>query len=141
MNDQQKLRMIKTVCWIGVAADAFWALALVWPALFTFLTGEASLNDDLTLRLIAGTAASLMAGWTVLLAWTARKPVERRAVLAFTAFPVVAGLFCVTLIGFITRQNQSGWILFKTAGICAAMLWAFSTAKTLAKESPDENRD
>lgn len=138
MNYQRKIRMIKTICWIGVAADALWTLALVWPKIFTILTGQAFISDDLTTRLIAGAAASLMAGWTILLAWTAQKPVERRAVLAFTAIPVVAGLFCVTLIGYIIEENTTGWILFKTAGLFSAMLWAFFTANNIAKVRPDE---
>lgn len=129
--------MIKTICWIGVAADALWALALFWPELYTILTGKSFLSDDLSTRLIAGTAAFLMAGWTVLLVWTAQKPIERRAIFAFTAF-VAAGLFCLTLIGYIIEQNTTGWILFKTAGLFAAMLWAFFTANNLAKERPHE---
>jgi hypothetical protein len=36
--------------------------------------------------------APLMAGWTVLLLWADRKPVERRGVLPITAAPVIAGL-------------------------------------------------
>jgi hypothetical protein len=36
-------------------------------------------------------AAPLMAGWTVLLLWADRKPLERKDVLAITAIPVVAG--------------------------------------------------
>jgi hypothetical protein len=36
--------------------------------------------------------AALMAGWTVLLLWADRKPVERRGVLLITVFPVIAGL-------------------------------------------------
>ena len=36
--------------------------------------------------------APLMAGWTVLLLWADRRPVERKDVVAITAVPVVAGL-------------------------------------------------
>lgn len=138
MNYQKKIGLIKTICWIGVAADALWTLALFWPKLYIILTGKAFLSDDLSTRLIAGMAAFLMAGWTVLLVWTAQKPIERRAILAFTAIPVAAGIFCLTLIGYIIEQNTTGWILFKTAGLFAAMLWAFFTANNLAKERPDE---
>ncbi len=138
MKDSRKIRRIKTACWIGVAADALWALALVWPKLFAILTGNSAMINDLSLRLTAGIAASLMAGWTVLLAWTAQKPVERRMVMLFTAVPVVAGIFCVTLIGNTFGQRSSGWILAKTAGLFAAMLWAFFTADKIAKEVTDE---
>jgi hypothetical protein len=38
------------------------------------------------------TGAPLMAGWTVLLIWADRKPLERRGVLPITVLPVIAGL-------------------------------------------------
>ena len=36
--------------------------------------------------------AALMFGWTALLLWADRAPVERRDVLLLTVFPVVVGL-------------------------------------------------
>ena len=39
-----------------------------------------------------GFAASLMFGWTLLLIWGYRRPVERRGLLLITIFPVIAGL-------------------------------------------------
>ena len=38
------------------------------------------------------TGAPLMAGWTVLLLWADRRPLERRGVLPITVVPVIAGL-------------------------------------------------
>ncbi len=40
-----------------------------------------------------GLGASLMFGWTVLLLWAYRRPMERRGVLLITIFPVIVGLF------------------------------------------------
>jgi hypothetical protein len=39
-----------------------------------------------------GLGASLMFGWTILLAWGYRKPVERKGLLLITAFPVISGI-------------------------------------------------
>ncbi len=39
-----------------------------------------------------GLGASLMFGWTALLIWANRKPVERKGVLLLTIFPVITGL-------------------------------------------------
>jgi heme A synthase len=36
--------------------------------------------------------AALMAGWTVLLIWADRRPLERKAILLITVFPVVTGI-------------------------------------------------
>lgn len=139
MNNSKKIQGMKIVCWIGVAVDALWTLALVWPKLFAVLTGNNAMADDLSVRLIAGIAASMMAGWTVLLAWAAQNPVERRAVMLFTAIPVVTGLFSVSLIGNIYGQGGGAiWILVKTAGLFSAMLWGYCTAGKTAKEDTHE---
>jgi len=130
---------MKILCWIGSAVDALWVLALVWPRLFTILTGNIAMAGDLSVRLIAGIAASMMAGWTVLLAWAAQNPVERRAVMLFTAIPVLTGLFSVSLIGNIFGQCGGAiWILVKTAGLFSAMLWGYFTANKIVKEDAYE---
>jgi hypothetical protein len=43
-------------------------------------------------RYAMGLGASLMLGWTFLLIWADRRPVERRGVLVLTVFPVLFGL-------------------------------------------------
>jgi hypothetical protein len=42
--------------------------------------------------------APLMIGWTVLLFWADRRPVERKDILLITAFPVVVGY--VAIVGY-----------------------------------------
>ena len=39
MKRQTTLKMIKAVCWTGVAAGALWAVALAWPKVYSILTG------------------------------------------------------------------------------------------------------
>lgn len=41
--------------------------------------------------------APLMIGWTVLLFWADRKPVERKDILLITAFPVVVGYVAMVM--------------------------------------------
>ncbi len=43
-----------------------------------------------------------MIGWTVLLLWADRKPVERKGVLVITVFPVVIGLLIRSGVGAAT---------------------------------------
>jgi len=59
---------------------------------------------------------SLMLGWTALLIWADRKPIERRAVLLLTVCPVVIGLVAAGVYavgaGLITAGNMAPtWIL------------------------------
>lgn len=139
MTSQKKINLIKTICWVGVAADALWAVALLNPQLYGILTGHPDLQAGVDMRRAMGVAAALMTGWTVLLIWTAQKPIERRAVMVFTAVPVIAGLFAVAWIGLVDPSNGNNfttiWILVKTGLLGIAMLWGYHAAGTIAGEA------
>ena len=135
MTSQKKIQIMKTICWIGVAADTLWAIALVFPQFFGILIGKPDLQVDLSLRMALGIAGALMACWTLLLAWTAQKPVERRMVMALNAVPVVAGLLTVALIGVVNGNTSTIWILVKCSFLSIAMLWGYHSANSIVKES------
>jgi len=92
---KRKLFWIRLAYWLGMAADALWAVALLVPEVFGLLTGEPGFEADLQLRRIMAVGGMLMTGWTLLLVWAVRAPIERRVVILLTAFPVVFGLFIV----------------------------------------------
>ncbi|MDX2455494.1 hypothetical protein [Desulfosarcina sp.] len=138
MNNQTKIRVIRAICWMGVVADALWVVALVWPPLYTTLIGRDTLQPDLFMRLNMGIGASLMAGWMLLLAWTAGKPIERRAVMLLSVLPVIAGLSVVTIIGLVEGNAGNIWILGKCIFLGVAMLSAYMLANTIAKETANE---
>ena len=127
---EQKKRMffIKMAYWLGILADALWAVALFVPQVFGILTGNSGFNPDIQVRLIMGIGGSLMTGWTFLLLWAVRKPIERRVVILLTAFPVVFGMFVVTLIGFLEGGTSSIWILVKTTILMISMITSFLLA-------------
>ena len=138
MTGIAKLKIIKAVCWVGAFVDALWAAALVTPSLYKILICRPDLVPDLTFRLTMGVGASLMAGWTVLLVWCAASPVERRAVMLFTVFPIIAGLFVVTTIGVINANTSTIWLLGKLLVLCAGMITAYKLASGMARENTHE---
>ncbi|NNF99373.1 MAG: hypothetical protein HKM93_08345 [Desulfobacteraceae bacterium] len=135
MTSKKKIQIIKTICWFGVAADALWTIALVFPQLYVILAGKPDLQVDLSLRMGLGIAGALMAGWTMLLAWTANNPVERRVVMALTTIPVIAGLLAVALVGVVNGSTSTAWILVKLCFLGNAMLWGYHSANSIAKEN------
>ena len=135
MNEPTKIKTLRAICWVGVAADALWVVALVCPSLYGLLTGQPQLPIDLSLRLAMGIGASLMAGWTMLLAWTARNPVERKAVLLLTAFPVIFGLIIVASTGLMNGNTANIWILVKCMILATAMLSGYHMANSIAKDA------
>ena len=136
MSDQRtKMFFIKLAYWLGIGADALWAVGLLVPRVFGILTGNPDFNPDTQTRLILGIGGSLMTGWTFLLLWAVRKPVERRFVILLTAFPVVFGLFIVALIGYLSGNTANVWILVKTILLILSMVTSYVLAGTMAGES------
>jgi hypothetical protein len=77
--------------------------------------------------------AALMAGWTGLLVWGSRRPVERKAVLLLTVWPVViglaaAGVYAVS-VGFIPISRMvPTWVA--QAVLAGAMTHAYRATPT-----------
>lgn len=133
MNTGNPLKLLKAICWIGAVTDGFWTFVLLWPNAFILLTGNTALNTDFSTRLVMGIAASLMAGWTCLLIWTGKKPVNRKAVFFFTAIPVIAGLIAVMFLGMRNGSSSTVWIFIKCTLLAFAMLYGYHTANRIAK--------
>ena len=134
MNEQKKrMFLIKFPYWLGIGADAFWAVGLLFPQVFGLLTGNPDFNPDFQTRQILGIAGTLMTGWTFLLLWAVKKPIERRSVILLTACPVVFGLFIVAFIGFLNGENNL-WILVKSAILFISMVTSFILASKVDKK-------
>ncbi len=138
MNEQKKrLFVIKIAYWLGIGADALWAVGLLVPPVFGMLIGNPGFTPDVQTRLIMGIGGSLMTGWTFLLVWAVRKPIERRVVILLTAFPVVFGLFIVALIGFLGGKTSNLWILIKNTILITSMVTSYILADKMDKKEID----
>ena len=77
--------------WVGAIADGIVALAMFAEAILAQPSPLTHYVPEIPYRYAMGVAGSLMLGWTILLLWANRKPVERRGVLLITNV-VVLGL-------------------------------------------------
>jgi len=128
MNEPKNMFLIKLAYWLGICADALWAIGLLFPTVFGILTGQPDFDPDVQIRLIMGIGGSLMTGWTLLLLWAIKKPIERRFVILLTAFPVVFGLTVVTYIGYAGGNTFNLWILIKNSILIISMLTSYILA-------------
>ena len=112
ISENQKLKVIRFMYWLGAIMDGLFAidmtiitlLGTTTPFLTEFFTHPALVADGgLPYRYAMGLGAALMWGWTVLLVWADRKPIERRGILLITFFPVVVGIFLTTLWAILTQ--------------------------------------
>lgn len=88
-------RWMKVAFWIGAGVDGLAALAMLAPKLSPAVWGLSGLGGEYRFAMAYG--ASLMLGWTALLVWAARRPLERRFVALLTVVPVLAGLVLTEL--------------------------------------------
>ncbi len=127
-TNNYKMFLIKLAYWLGIGADALWSIGLLFPTVFGILTGQPDFNPDAQTRLIMGIGGSLMTGWTLLLLWAIKKPIERRFVILLTAFPVVFGLTVVAYIGYNGGNTFNIWILIKNAILIISMFTSYILA-------------
>ena len=135
LQSNKKMIFIKSTYWLGIAADALWAVALLVPSVFGIILSNPEFNPDMQTRLIMGIGGSLMTGWTFLLIWAVRKPIERKMVALLTAFPVVVGLFIVALLGYLAGNTSNIWILIKTIILFICMVTSYIFAGKIGQEN------
>ena len=86
-----EIRWLRISYWVGAVADGIVGVLMFFPELGRAAYGDPNFEPSADYRYAMRFGASLMLGWTVLLLWADRKPVERRGVLPITLF-VIAGL-------------------------------------------------
>ena len=84
-------RWLRVSYWLGATVDAIASILMFFPELGRAAYGVSGFEPSADYRYAMRFGASLMLGWTLLLLWADRKPLERRGVLPITVF-VIAGL-------------------------------------------------
>jgi hypothetical protein len=134
MTTNNSVRWLRISYWAGAVLDAAAALSMLSPDLFATVNGLSGFHPDIEYRYAMGMGASLMLGWTVLLLWADRKPLERKGVLLMTLVPVVLGLVVNEVIavraGFLPLlATVPIWIL--QALITGIFLFSYLNARKL----------
>jgi len=109
------VRWLRISYWAGATADAAAAVAMLFPAVGAALYGMEAFEAGSEYRYAMRLGASLMIGWTLLLIWADRRPLERRGVLPITVVVIVglasAGAYAVEA-GLIARSMMlPTWVL------------------------------
>lgn len=109
------VRWLRVSYWWGIIVDAAAAFMMLFPEQFkTFNNINRELSADFGYGLRYG--APLMIGWTVLLFWADRKPLERKDILPITLVVV------------------AGYVTFEVYSIAAGYTTLGSTIPTLAMQ-------
>lgn len=97
---KRKILWLRIAFWWGIIADAFEAIRMTFPRLFLATTGG-TLTPDAGFRFGLLYGVPVMLGWTLLLFWADRKPLERKGIL-LCVIPVIIASMVVELIGIRT---------------------------------------
>lgn len=65
-GEGKRMAAIKLTCWLGIGADALWALGLLIPQVYALLVGTPDFTPDFQTRQLMLLGGSLMTGWTFL---------------------------------------------------------------------------
>jgi len=116
---ENRVLWLRITYWVGIIFDGLMVFPMLFPKIAIMMVG---ISGDLsaTYKYAMRCGAALMAGWTVLLFWADRKPVERRAILLITLFPVLTGLILAGVYavsaGVISPDRMTP--IFITQAVC-----------------------
>ena len=130
---KSKIFWLRLAYWWGIIVDGVMAVLMLIPPLYLRFT---SLNLKAEAGFAYGllNAAPLMIGWTILLLWADRKPVERKAILPLT-LPVIAGYVSVEVYALFIGVATLGSLLPTLAAqavVSALFIYGYLNASTQA---------
>ncbi len=116
MSESTKIKFLRISYWAGAVFDAFVIIPMLSPQVASVAFGMPNFNPGNDWGYAVRLGASLMLGWTGLLLWADRKPVERKGVLLLTIIPVVVlqiySNFYAVATNLITARSMSpDWIM------------------------------
>jgi hypothetical protein len=120
----RQTRLLRTAFLAGAITDAFAVVPLLFPSVARLLWGFEDVGG--AYRFVSGYAASLMAAWTGLLLWAARRPFERAFVAPLTVL-IIYGLVA-TEIAAVRAGALPAARMLPTWTLQAALLGLFVTA-------------
>jgi len=124
MNQSLHTRLLRTAFLVGAVTDALALIPLLFPPAARLLWGFEDFSGPY--QFATGYAASLMLGWTALLVWAYRRPLERAFVAALTVI-VIYGLIVTEAVAVVSGHLAVSRMI-PTWCLQAALLGLFATA-------------
>ena len=131
MNKNHELYWLHTSYWMGAVLDLLVGLNMAFPRLVGVDRVLSLFTPTPASRFAFGMGAPVMLGWTILLLWADRKPLERKGLLPITILVVlgeVANEIAAVAAGSIPASILvSTWML--QAVMCGVFLFSYLYAR------------
>ena len=115
----------------GAVADGIVAAFMLSQAAFATASPLTGYAPEVPYRYAMGLAGSLMLGWTLLLLWADRRPVERRGVLVITIVVILglmgSGVFALSA-GFMPVRATVALLAFQI-GLIALFAGSYAASR------------
>lgn len=139
MKINWKIIVIRCGFWAGAILDLLSAIASL---IYMLSPNETFINtmfkwppiNEMSYMILI-TECALMFGWTALLIWGDRKPIQRRDILLLTAAPVVSMIVIFNIIAIV--QGNVYWSISRIlppALVLVLILFAYILARSTAKQ-------
>ena len=94
----KRLLFIRFAYWYGAILDLLVFIDMLLSIIFEFSVSISNVSTEISYKYQTGTGAFLMLGWTILLIWADRKPLERKFILLLTTVPVIIGILVFNIL-------------------------------------------
>jgi hypothetical protein len=121
---ERRERLLRTAFLLGAVTDALAVIPMLSPPMASLLWGFSDQSG--AYRFAMGYGATLMLGWTGLLLWAYRRPLERAFVAALTVF-VIYGLVLTEVVA-VVGGHLPAWRMVPTWILQAGLLGVFVRA-------------
>ena len=121
---ERETQLLRCAFLLGAITDALALVPMLFPEMASLLWGFGDSTGSY--RFAMGYGASLMLGWTALLLWAYRRPLERRVVAALTVI-VIYGLILTEVVAVVSGAIPA-WRMVPTWFLQAGLLGLFATA-------------
>jgi hypothetical protein len=122
--EERQARLLRRAFLLGAITDALALIPMLVPSMARLVWGFTGTSG--AYRFAMGYGASLMLGWTGLLLWACRRPLERRFVAALTVL-VIYGLVVTELVAVFSGDLEA-WRMVPTWCLQALLLSLFASA-------------
>lgn len=97
MNKQ--IKWLKIAFLVGIIIDALALIPMIFPPMAKIIWGFDKFDGNYFFAM--GYGASLMTGWTLVLIWAYKKPLERRFIAFLTIIIIIIGLVSTEIYAFV----------------------------------------
>jgi hypothetical protein len=108
---KKQVRFLRIAFLAGAILDGVMVFPMLFPKIAGIMFGNADFGPGAEYNYAMYIGAALMLGWTVLLLWGFRKPLERKGLVLITACPVVIGMILANIYAVTEGIVQLGNML------------------------------